>query len=123
MAVNPMTGSGTPLAAREAMDVHRGAKLSAHAPNASKEAEASKLKQAAQQFESIFVRQLLKNSKITGSMGDSGYGSMALEALSNGVTERGGLGLAKAIEDSIRSASHAGPQAHATHLPKRTGAP
>lgn len=103
--VNPMAVNGDSLAvegpktAPVQLNVARllGPASKTHSP-----AELAKLKEAAQQFEAIFVRQLLKGAKITGKMGDSGYGSMALEALSSGLTQRGGIGLAKAIEDSIR---------------------
>jgi Rod binding domain-containing protein len=64
--------------------------------------EAAKLHSAATQFEAVFVRQLLKAAKFGEEMGSSGYGGMALEALADGVTRQGGLGLAKAIEDTLR---------------------
>lgn len=63
--------------------------------------EAEKLHEAAVQFEAVFIRQLLKASRFAEDMGSSGYGGMALEALADGVTGQGGLGLAKAIEDTL----------------------
>ena len=112
MSVNPLTGSGVALAGAHAHPsthgVAHGGKTGAKDPKA---AEAAKLEQAAQQFEAVFVRHLLKSSKITEGMGESGYGGMALEALADGVTKGGGLGLAKAIADSIRHSelSHRAP--------------
>jgi Rod binding domain-containing protein len=67
--------------------------------------EGAKLKAAADQFEAVFVRQLLKASRFGEDMGEAGYGGMALEALADGVTKQGGLGLARAIEDALRGSS------------------
>ncbi|MBM4377490.1 MAG: hypothetical protein FJ095_20630 [Deltaproteobacteria bacterium] len=78
--------------------------------------DAAKLKVAAEQFEAVFVRQLLKASRFGEDMGEAGYGGMALEALADGVTKQGGLGLARAIEDTLRGAATREP-------PKRGGSP
>ncbi|MBM4359845.1 MAG: hypothetical protein FJ096_17215 [Deltaproteobacteria bacterium] len=71
-------------------------------PAGAKPDEAGKLHDAAMQFEAVFVRQLLKAAKFGEDMGSSGHASMALEALADSVTRQGGLGLAKAIEDTLR---------------------
>jgi Rod binding domain-containing protein len=76
----------------------------------------SKLRNAANEFESILVKQLLKSAKLGGS-GDAekanGYGDMAVDAMASAVEKGGGLGLAKRIEQAI-GATH--PQAPApTH--------
>lgn len=65
---------------------------------AAAEKKRSEVTQAAKQFEGIFVRQLLDAAKVMGSKGSSGYGSMGVEALADGVVRAGGLGLARQIE-------------------------
>ncbi len=67
--------------------------------------DADRVRQAATQFEGIFVRQLLDAANLMGKRGqDKGtgqYGSFAVEALADGVVRAGGLGLVKQIEGSI----------------------
>lgn len=78
-----------------------------------KAASSAKVKEAAAQFEGIFVRQLLDAAKIMGSKGGSGgYGSMAVESLADGVVRAGGLGLARQIEDSMSRAEMSAKAAH-----------
>jgi len=118
--VNPMAGTIVSLAPREPALPHLSVqppKPGVHGAKALTGSEVGKLKEAAEQFEAIFVRQLLKGAKVTGKMGESGYGGMALEALAKGVTQSGGLGLAKAIENSIRH-SHL-----SSVLPKKVSSP
>lgn len=69
--------------------------------------EKARVIDAAKQFEGIFVRQLLDSAKIMGPKGSSGYGSMAVESLADGVVRAGGLGLARQIESAL-----AGPAFH-----------
>lgn len=59
------------------------------------------LKHVAEEFEGIFLRQLLQNAKVGGKDGDHGYGAMAVDALASGIQAGGGLGLARAIEQSL----------------------
>ncbi len=68
------------------------------------------LARAASEMETVFVRHLLEASKIGGPSGESGYGSMAVDALASGIERGGGLGLARAIEESL-SPHHARPPA------------
>jgi Rod binding domain-containing protein len=76
----------------------------------------AKLRSAANEFESLLVKQLLKSAKL-GQSGDTeksnGYGDMAVDAMASAVEKGGGLGLAKRIEQAI-GASHplAPPLAH-----------
>ena len=58
----------------------------------------AKLDEASRAFEQIFVRQLLKSAKV-GSGGN--YASMSVDALARGVSEGGGLGLARRIRDTM----------------------
>lgn len=68
------------------------------------EKKRAEISQAAKQFEGIFVRQLLDAAKVMGSKGSSGYGSMGVEALADGVVRAGGLGLARQIELAMGAA-------------------
>lgn len=60
-----------------------------------------KLAHVAREFETIFVKELLKTTKLEkeGAMG--GYGSMAVDALASGIEGSGGIGLARALEDAL----------------------
>ncbi len=60
-----------------------------------------KLDKAAQDFEAVMVKQLLKEAHVAGSDGPNGYGDMAIDALSSAVEAAGGLGLAQTIERSL----------------------
>lgn len=68
------------------------------------------LARAASEMETVFVRHLLEASKIGGPSGETGYGSMAVDALATGIERGGGLGLARAIEASL-SPHHGRPPA------------
>ncbi len=69
--------------------------------------EVQRVGEAAQQFEAIFVRQLLKSAHFGEQGGASGYGTMVVDALATGVTNQGGLGLARAIQASLMNAEMA----------------
>ncbi|MES1179209.1 MAG: rod-binding protein [Myxococcales bacterium] len=70
---------------------------------------------AAKDFESIFVRQMLKSVEKTtaagmgtqAAAGQSTYGSMIVDTLSDSISKGGGLGLADVIAKSMM-ASHPG---------------
>jgi Rod binding domain-containing protein len=70
---------------------------------------------AAKDFESIFVRQMLKSVQKTtaagmgtqAAAGQSTYGSMIVDTLSDSISKGGGLGLADVIAKSMM-ASHPG---------------
>ena len=67
---------------------------------------------AAKDFESIFVRQMLKSVEKTtaagmgtqASAGQSTYGSMVVDSLSESISKGGGLGLADVIAKSMMAA-------------------
>lgn len=67
-----------------------------------KEAHEAKQKEDAKKvgkdFEAILVRQILNTAKVAGK---SGYADMAIESLASAVTAGGGMGLSRAIEDSL----------------------
>ncbi|MET0792548.1 MAG: rod-binding protein [Polyangiaceae bacterium] len=82
---------------------------------------------AAKDFESIFVRQMLKSVEKTtaagmgtqAAAGQSTYGSMVVDTLSDSISKGGGLGLADVIAKSMM-ASHPGlksPSAAAAGAP------
>jgi len=61
---------------------------------------AEKVQQAARDFESVLVRQLLKATKMGGDS-KGGYGDMAVDALADGIEKGGGLGLAQCIQKAL----------------------
>jgi Rod binding domain-containing protein len=59
----------------------------------------------ARQFEGILVRQMLAESMkslIDGPKGQQSYGYFISEALSDGITKGGGLGLRSVLESQLR---------------------
>jgi flagellar protein FlgJ len=76
------------------------------------EAPDPKLLQAAKDFESIFVRQMLKSLEKTTAAGGGTkpaagqhtYGSMIVDTLSESISKAGGLGLADVIAQSMIAA-------------------
>jgi Rod binding domain-containing protein len=65
-----------------------------------------KVRKAAQEFEAMFVRQILTAAKIGGHDKQNGYDGMAVDAIAGAVTKGGGLGLSRQIEDAISQASN-----------------
>jgi Rod binding domain-containing protein len=70
----------------------------ATAPDAKR---AAKLHDAARDFESLFVKQLLTAANIGGGSKEDGYTDMAVDGLAAGIERGGGLGLARRIEESL----------------------
>jgi peptidoglycan hydrolase FlgJ len=68
-----------------------------------------RIKKAAQEFEAIFVRQMLKSVEKTtaagagtqATAGENTYGSMVVGALADSISKAGGLGLADVISASL----------------------
>jgi peptidoglycan hydrolase FlgJ len=77
----------------------------------------SKLHKAAQEFEAMFVRQILTTAKITGHDKSNGYDGMAVDALAGAITKGGGLGLSREIEAALSRAE--GRAEPAPALPKK----
>jgi hypothetical protein len=50
----------------------------------------------ATEFESMLLRQLLTTAKMGGGIG--GYADMAIDAMASGISQAGGVGLARQIE-------------------------
>jgi Rod binding domain-containing protein len=92
------------------------------------EAPDPKLLKAARDFESIFVRQMLKGLEKTtaagastqSSAGEKTYGSMIVDTLSESIQKAGGLGLADVIAQSM-AMSH--PSLRAGGAPPPAGSP
>ena len=64
----------------------------------------------ARQFEGILVRQMLSESMkslIDGPKGQQSYGYFISEALSDGITKGGGLGLRSVLESQLRGQGEA----------------
>ena len=86
-----------------------------------------KLLKAAKDFESIFVRQMLKGLEKTtaagagtqASAGEKTYGSMIVDTLSESIQKAGGLGLADVIAQSM-AMSHPSLRAAATPSAPKT---
>ncbi|HEX2670287.1 MAG TPA: rod-binding protein [Polyangiaceae bacterium] len=89
-----------------------------------------KLLQAAKDFEAIFVRQMLKSVEKTTAAGgstkptagQSTYGSMIVDSLSESITKGGGLGLADVVARSMMAA-HALSKPGASPATVAPGAP
>ncbi|HTA93876.1 MAG TPA: rod-binding protein [Polyangiaceae bacterium] len=71
-----------------------------------------RIQKAARDFEAIFVRQMLKSVEKTtaagggtqAAAGENTYGSMIVGALSDAISNAGGLGLADEIQKSLARA-------------------
>lgn len=72
-------------------------------------------RKAAQEFESVFIRQLLSTAKVAGSKTQSTYGGMAVDALASGLSDSGGLGLADLIARSLDPAGANGSDIQQAH--------
>jgi Rod binding domain-containing protein len=66
-----------------------------HAPPA-----ASDLHRVAKEFEAIMVHELLQAANVAGG-GQGSYKGMAVDAFANGISQAGGLGLARQLEDAL----------------------
>jgi Rod binding domain-containing protein len=82
--------------------------------------DATRIKQVSKAMESLFVNQLTAEmgKSIDGSDDSTGgqYGDFIQQALTQGVTQGGGFGLAKIIEGTLTHASHDKP----VHMPLKT---
>lgn len=82
--------------------------LAAAKPDAPQKASAETLK-AAREFESLLLRHMLESMQKTAHIGkadssaNSGYQSMAVEALADGIERGGGLGLSDLIAKTLES--------------------
>lgn len=56
------------------------------------------------EFEAILVRQMLSSTHVAGKEG--GYADMGVEALATSIGAAGGLGLGRAIADTLAGAAH-----------------
>ncbi|MEM9694371.1 MAG: hypothetical protein AAGA56_17600 [Myxococcota bacterium] len=68
------------------------------APTADQQRELKRLKEAAESFEAIFIRDLLGSTNLAGG---SDYGKMANDALAESISRGSGLGLARQIEETL----------------------
>ena len=72
--------------------------------------------EVAEQFEAIFVRQMLKSVEKVGGQGQNSqtsqqvYGSMIVNNLANSVAEGGGLGLKDVIVEALMAHSPGAPE-------------
>jgi flagellar protein FlgJ len=89
-----------------------------------------KIKDTAQQFESLLIGQMLKTSREAGGSGwlgtgDDEAGSTAVEMAEQQVAQmlasHGGLGLARLIEQGLSRSSPSGPDPSPTPAPTRPG--
>jgi Rod binding domain-containing protein len=64
-----------------------------------------RIQEAAREFESMFVRQILSAAKVGGAHQESqGYDGMVVDAVATAIAKGGGLGLAREIEDALLQA-------------------
>jgi len=88
-------------------EIHQSAPVADKAPS-------EKALKAAREFESLLLRHVLESMQKTASVGksekssSSAYQSMAVEALADGVTRGGGLGLADLIAKTLESEARGG---------------
>lgn len=73
----------------------------------SQQAGGSELSRVAREFESMLVRQMLETSR--AAPGGATQQAMCLDAFAQGIADRGGLGLARQLEASLRAAAE-GPR-------------
>ncbi len=83
--------------------------------------DAKKLHEVSQQFEAIFVRQMLAESRKTnlgdelfGGQGTDTFREMQEQTIASATTKAGGLGFAKLIEKKLASQLHIGGNATTT---------
>ena len=103
------------LASKATDAVSASASTSAHAPSGATESspaapsvtkagappkkdKAKEIRDAADAFEAILLRQMLASAKVAGK---GSYSDMGTEALAGAVSKAGGLGLGRAIEQAI----------------------
>lgn len=115
--------AASPAAAQLASKVSEGTSSpSAHVPTSGAEAAAAstpaptaggtpakkdhtkEIRDAADAFEAILLRQMLSSAKVAGK---GSYSDMGTEALAGAVSKAGGLGLGRAIEQAIGQSHHA----------------
>lgn len=73
-----------------------------HAPPEASDKTSRAIHKQAQELEGVFLRKLIEESKVGQATSSSGYGSMAVDALSSAIGNAGGLGLAKMIEQALK---------------------
>jgi flagellar protein FlgJ len=76
-----------------------------------------RIKEAAQQFEAVFIRQMLSSLEKTtsapaGTQASGGpiYGSMVVNTVADAIANAGGLGLADLLTKSLQSAEQGAPR-------------
>ncbi len=69
-----------------------------------KKDKSKEIRDAADAFEAILLRQMLASAKVAGK---GSYSDMGTEALAGAVSKAGGLGLGRAIEQAIGQSHHA----------------
>jgi hypothetical protein len=110
MALSPVNGPSLAVAAGQTEPVAPATARPAPPPDGAVKAtkldpaKLAKLTEAARQFEAVFVRHLLKSARFGGDEAAGGYGAMVVDAMATSVTSGGGLGLARAIRDSLLGA-------------------
>ncbi|HHH30124.1 MAG TPA: hypothetical protein ENK57_17515 [Polyangiaceae bacterium] len=79
----------------------------ARAPAARGPEPDAQLVRASQQFEEVFVRQILESTNLAKSVGN-GYGDMVVDAFAQAVTSGDGLGFGDQIARMLARAHHQG---------------
>ena len=81
--------------------------------------QAADLSRVAKEFESMLVRQLLETSRVMP--GGSTERGMCTDALAQSVADRGGLGLARQIEETLRGGLRGAENRAGTSRPGEVG--
>ena len=112
----PAAGIATAKATSSAAPATNAASPTVAATDKTKAAASDRLKRAAQDFEAVFLRQMLscleKTTKVSSQghniAGQETYGSMIVDAVAEAVAKGGGLGLAnvmaRAMDEKVQSA-------------------
>lgn len=100
-AVSTSTSAHAPSGASESSSAASSATKAGAPPKKDKSKE---IREAADAFEAILLRQMLASAKVAGK---GSYSDMGTEALAGAVSKAGGLGLGRAIEQAIGQSHHA----------------
>ena len=97
--VAPVTGS--PSAPNTSATSATSASFDAHPAVGAARPDAAAIHKVAKEFEKLMIHQLLEAAKVGGSE-PSAYSGSIVDALTDGVSSGGGLGLAKQLENVLQ---------------------
>lgn len=98
------TAARAPAAGTEPSSATSATGQASKAGGPPKKDKTKEIRDAADAFEAILLRQMLASAKVAGK---GSYSDMGTEALAGAVSKAGGLGLGRAIEQAIGQSHHA----------------